>query len=268
MKTGEPILLGMGVVTVGTNPIGLTRGGSAFSVEREIRDIEADGDMGPVKGRQAIDSEVAKLTVNALELFNSSDMTKYYPAMDVSLNAGTAEVASLIITDSANVAGDVTVTLNVIAVTTAVLSTDSAVQVADKIRSTTFTGWITGGTAGTTTVTFTATIVGLKTDAIYSAGTTGATGTMITTVQGSAASSSNIMKSTLTIVAGDYNDVKWVGKTKGGKAITINVQNALNLGNLEWTLEDKSEVVPSLEFTATYDDATRETPPWSVEFAV
>lgn len=266
--TAEKILLGMGIVTVGTTPVGLTRGGSSYAVEREYRNIEADGDYGPVKGRIVIDSEIAKLTVNALELFNAEEMTKYYPAMNVAINSGTAEVASLIITDSANVAGSVTVTLNAIAVTTAVLSTDSAVQVADKIRSTTFTGWITGGTAGTTTVTFTATTVGLKTDAIYSSGTTGATGTMITTVQGSTASSSNIMKSTLTIVSGDYNDVKWVGKTKDGKAITINLENSINLENIEWGLEDKSEVVASIVWTATYDEATRETPPWSVEFAV
>lgn len=159
----EKILLGAGVVSVGTTPIGLTRGGSAFVVEREYRHIEADGDRGIVKGRTVIDSENAKLTVNALELFKASDMKKYYPGIDV---------------------------------------TD------------------------------------------------------------------NVMTSTLKIVEGDYNDVTWVGKTKDGKAVTIKVENALNLSNLEWTLEDKSEVVPSLEFSATYDESARDTAPWSVEFAV
>jgi hypothetical protein len=268
MPTAEKILLGYGVVTVGTTPIGLTRGGSAFTVEREYRNIEADGDYGPVKGRIVIDKETAKLTVNALELFNATDMSKYYPAMNIALNTGTAEVASLIITTAANTAGNVTITLNGVAVNIAVLATDTAVQVADKIRNGTFSGWTTGGTAGTTTVTFTATAVGLKTDAIYSPGSTGATGSMITTVQGKAASSDNIMKSTLTIALGDYNDVKWVGKTKDGKAVTINVKDAINLDNLEWTLEDKNEVVPSIGFTATYDEATRTTPPWSVEYAI
>lgn len=171
MKTGEPILLGMGVVTIGATPIGLTRGGSAFLVEREIRNIEADGDMGPVKGRQVIDSEIAKLTVNALELFTAADMTKYYPGMVV---------------------------------------TPDAPETPTK----------------------------------------------------------NVLTSTLTIADGDYNDVTWTGKTKGGKAITINITDALNLGNLEWTLEDRSEVVPSLEFTASYDEASRDAPPWNVEFAV
>lgn len=159
----EKILLGYGVVTVGTVPIGLTRGGSAFVVEREYRPIEADGDKGPVKDRIVIDTEIAKLTVNALELFNATDMTKYYPGM--------------------------------------------------KLETTKLT-------------------------------------------------------STLKIVAGDYNDVKWVGKTKDNKAVTITVEDAINMSNLEWTLEDKNEVVPSLEFTGTYDETTRDTPPWNVEFAV
>lgn len=163
MATAEKILLGHGVVTVGETPIGLTRGGSAFTVEREIRNIEADGDRGPVKGRIVIDTEVAKLTVNALEPFTSTELVKYYPGL-----------------------------------------TDS-------------TGTVT---------------------------------------------------STLKIAEGDYNDVTWTGKTKDGKAVTITLEDAINIGNLEWTLEDKNEAVPSLEFTATYDEATRETPPWNVTFGV
>lgn len=169
MATADKILLGYGVVAVGATPIGLTRGGSAFVVEREIRQIEADGDRGPVKGRIVVDTEVAKLTVNALELFNATDMTKYYPGMDID-------------------------------------------SVTDPLKST--------------------------------------------------------MTGTLEIVAGDYNDVTWTGKTKDGKAVVLTVQDALNMGNLEWTLEDKNEVVPSIEFTATYDEATRDTPPWKVDFTV
>lgn len=167
----EKILLGYGVVSVGETPIGLTRGGSSFVVEREIRHIEADGDRGIVKNRTVIDSENAKLTVNALELFNATDMTKYYPGMSV------------------------------------------APDVVDTPTK-------------------------------------------------------HTMTSTLKIVEGDYNDVTWTGKTKDGKAVTIKVENALNLSNLEWTLEDKNEVVPSLEFSATYDEAARDTAPWNVDFAV
>lgn len=159
--TAEKILLGKGVVTVGAIPVGLTRGGSSFEVERDIRQIEADGDRGPVKGRIVIDGETAVLKVNGLELFNKEDMTKYYP------------------------------------------------------------GTVLSGTKWT---------------------------------------------SDLEIKAGDYNDVVWTGKTKDGESIIVTVENALNMGNLSWNFEDKNEVVPELEFTGTYDEATRDTSPWNVDF--
>lgn len=72
---------------------------------------------------------------------------------------------------------------------------------------------------------------------------------------------------TLEIASGDYVDVQWVGKTKDGKACTIKIDDALNLANLEWGLEDKSEVVATLEYTGHYDETTRTTPPWSAVFA-
>ena len=161
MATADKILLGPGIVTVADTPIGLTRGGSSFVVERELRNIEADGDRGQVKGRIVIDTENAKLTVNSLELFNADDMSKYYPGI-------------------ANAVGSVT--------------------------------------------------------------------------------------STLVIAAGDYNDVKWEGKTKDGKAVTITVKDAINIDNLEWTMEDKNEVVSALAFTASYDEADRNLAPWTVLF--
>ena len=171
MAVAEKILLGYGVVTVANQPIGLTRGGSSFVVEREIRQVEADGDRGPVKGRQVIDTEIAKLTVNALELFTAAEMTKYYPGMSVTPDNGTTPTT-------------------------------------------------------------------------------------------------NVMTSALEIAAGDYNDVKWEGKTKDGKKVTILVKDAINIDNLEWTLEDKNEAVASLGFTASYDETDRNLAPWNVSFEV
>jgi hypothetical protein len=57
--TASKIMLGTGVVSVGGYPLGLTRGGAVFAVEREFREVEADGDRGPVKGRIVIDTERA-----------------------------------------------------------------------------------------------------------------------------------------------------------------------------------------------------------------
>src|SRR5690554_7995799 len=87
--TAEKIMLGCGTVSVGGYPIGLTRGGSVFSVEREYREIVADCDRGPVKGRVVIDTERAMLTVNALEPFSSDEVTRYWPGLDVD-TAGSA----------------------------------------------------------------------------------------------------------------------------------------------------------------------------------
>lgn len=161
----ENIALGTGIFSIGGVPVGLTKGGGQFLVERDYYDIEADGDFGPVEGRQQINREVPKLTINGLDLFTASEMLKSFPGLS-------------------------------------------------------------------------------KT-----------TGTGIETVTG-----------TLTIAAGDYVDVQWVGKRKDGKPLTIKVDNALNRANLEWALEDKQEIIQTLEYTGHYAEASRTTPPWSVVY--
>lgn len=167
MATGENILLGYGVVSINNIPFGLTRGGSVFVTEREIRNIEADGDKGPVKNRINIDSEIPKLTVRGLETFSALDVKKYYPGLSVTPGAGVTPTTDIV------------------------------------------------------------------------------TGTLV-------------------IAPGDYVDVKWEGKKKNGKPVTIIVKNALNLENLEWALEDKNEVIAELVYTGTYLEASRETPPWEI----
>lgn len=157
----KKILLGYGEFSIGGVPIGLTRGGGSFDVETEYREIEADGDRGPVKGRVTIDTQIAKLKLNALTMFSAADFKKFYPALIEALG---------------------------------------------------------------------------------------------------------VIKPTLEVVEGDYQPVKWVGKTLEGKAVTITLDNALNMGNLSLTLEDKNEVVPELEFTATYLETDRNAAPWDITF--
>ena len=67
------ILLGAGVVSIGGTDVALTRGGSQFTVEREFREINADGDRGVVKDRVVIDASRATLTLNALTWLTSMD---------------------------------------------------------------------------------------------------------------------------------------------------------------------------------------------------
>lgn len=78
------------------------------------------------------------------------------------------------------------------------------------------------------------------------------------------------MVGNLSIATTDYKDVKWVGKTKAGTDVIIKLSNAINLGNLEWTLADKDEVVAAVEYEACYaehngSDAVT-TEPWEVQY--
>ena len=92
MAIPTDIILGDGVFSIGASStsctaIGLTRGGGVFSVEREYRQIEADGDYGPVKDRIRLIKEVAKLNMKNLEVVpaNTDD---YFPAMSASATSG------------------------------------------------------------------------------------------------------------------------------------------------------------------------------------
>lgn len=71
------------------------------------------------------------------------------------------------------------------------------------------------------------------------------------------------------LTTNDYKAVKWVGKSKDGKAVTIEMANAINMGNIDWTFAEKNDTVAQVVFTAVYSntDATSSstTEPWTVE---
>ena len=71
------------------------------------------------------------------------------------------------------------------------------------------------------------------------------------------------------VSSADFKDVSWVGTTKGGNAVTIKLSNAINMGNLEWTVAEKSDVVQAIEFQACYTNeneaSTSTVEPWSIE---
>lgn len=75
------IVLGAGVFYIGQTAIALTRGGGSFTVEREYREINADGDRGPVKGRIEMVASKPKLTFTALTWLTK--MTDIFPAFAV-----------------------------------------------------------------------------------------------------------------------------------------------------------------------------------------
>lgn len=70
------------------------------------------------------------------------------------------------------------------------------------------------------------------------------------------------------VSAADTRYVKWVGKTKGGKPIQIEMEKAFCRSNPDWKFEDKNETTPELEFEGLYDDAKLanddRTEPWKI----
>ena len=70
------------------------------------------------------------------------------------------------------------------------------------------------------------------------------------------------------VISADFKAVKWVGKTKGGQDIIIELADAINMGNIEWTMAEKNDVVPNVEFQACYDNtdeaSSTTTEPWSI----
>lgn len=70
------------------------------------------------------------------------------------------------------------------------------------------------------------------------------------------------------VEATDYRYIKWVGKTKGGQPIQIELPVAFCRSNPDWAFAEKNETTPEVEFEAVYDDeklATGDrTEPWKL----
>lgn len=70
------------------------------------------------------------------------------------------------------------------------------------------------------------------------------------------------------VSAADYKYVKWVGKTKNGEAVQIELPRAFCRSNPDWKFEEKNEAVAEIEFEGVYSDAALEqddrTEPWKL----
>ncbi len=93
------------------------------------------------------------------------------------------EVNTFTVTAGATSDGNVTINLDGVPFTVAVLATDNTpTLVATKIRNATYTGWVASGTGAS--VIFTNNVFGTKTTGTFSGGTTGATATVVKTQPG------------------------------------------------------------------------------------
>ena len=66
----------------------------------------------------------------------------------------------------------------------------------------------------------------------------------------------------------DVRYVKWVGKTKNGKEVSIELEKAICRSNPDWTFEEKNDTTAALEFEGLYNDeklaADDLTEPWKL----
>lgn len=78
------------------------------------------------------------------------------------------------------------------------------------------------------------------------------------------------VKPTFNVLLADYHEVVWIGKTKGGKAVKITLHDAISKDNIDWSLEEKNEVVQSVTFEACYEELTdifAYEAPYEIEYA-
>lgn len=69
----------------------------------------------------------------------------------------------------------------------------------------------------------------------------------------------------------DIRYVKWVGKTKGGKEVSIELEKAICRSNPDWAFEEKNDTTAALEFEGLYTDENLAkddlTEPWKLTTA-
>lgn len=56
------------------------------------------------------------------------------------------------------------------------------------------------------------------------------------------------------VTANDVKYVKWVGRTKGGKALQIEMEKAICRSNPDWKFEEKNDTTAEVEFEGLYTD--------------
>ena len=66
--------------------------------------------------------------------------------------------------------------------------------------------------------------------------TTGADGTEITS------------NDDLAVKTDDYRKVEWAGITNTGKPIVITIENAVNVSNIDWSMQDRDEVLQTISY--------------------
>jgi hypothetical protein len=142
---------------------------------------------------------------------------------------GARQVETLTITSPVTQSGNITITLNGTAFNIPVVAGDSIDNVTTKIRAKNFTGWLTDSPQTSGVVKFTSITSGTKASSgVYSAGTTGATGTIATTTSGT---------------ADFWVDSNGVAPENKGANITVNSGASIRIVGLPVTEPDANYIV-------------------------
>lgn len=71
------------------------------------------------------------------------------------------------------------------------------------------------------------------------------------------------------IATEDYHAIKWVGMTKKGSPITIELPCAINMGDVDLSFAEKGDTIATVTFSGVYDNTDTEsqstTEPWTIE---
>lgn len=196
--------------------------GSPKDVFTYLDDLQNDTNANTEEGKKSIYlvtgnvKEVDTLTISSSPTVSGNvTVTLNGVATDIPVTTGVVEVANLTITAVPTMAGNITIILDGVAHNIAVdPATDTTIDaIATKIRNTAFSGWATGGTGST--VTFTANVVGAKTDSTFAdTGSTGVTGTITTTTQG-------VDADTVNTVATKIRNTMFAEWATGGDGATV-----------------------------------------------
>lgn len=78
----------------------------------------------------------------------------------------------------------------------------------------------------------------------------------------------NVITGAAQVLDSDVRYIKWVGKTKSGLPVQIELEKAFCNSNPDWKFEEKNDTTAELEFEGLYDDEKLEkddlTEPWKL----
>lgn len=238
--SGTNELLGPGAIYVGgviydwtNNPgtlLGLTKGGSSFTDNAEFRRRMADTDYTPVKGVTDLVMITPQLTVNTLSM-TTANLEKIYGGL-VSHTVGTMTAETCAVDGTVSV-GATSMTIDGGTASETLLKGDTFVVAGQEYIVTADAT----ATTGSITVSFTpAVTVEIADDAVVAFNTT-------------------YTRLTRTFdVSTSYQDVLyWIGQTRAGNDIAIQLNNVLGDSPLSWSPAKNEEVVANMVFTAHAD---------------